>query len=119
MELLVSRTLRFGVIGSSALMLAGFVISIFRPELLSGPFQTPQLSHLLTLLLPDGEFFRRLLHPFTLFYLGILVLLLTPIVRILIALYSFLRERDTPFSVISITVFFIILLSIYLSTIVG
>ena len=117
MEVLVSRTLRIGVYASSIFMLAGFAVSLLHPETLSNPVEHPALTQLLTLLRPDAEFFTRLLQPFLLFYLGILVLLLTPIFRVIIAIASFSLERDLRFVVISIMVLLILILSVYLSSI--
>ncbi len=115
MEILVSRTLRIGVYGSTLFMLVGFLVSLFHPETLSNPDGHPSLTQFLSLLQPDSEFFTRFLNPFILFYLGILILLLTPIIRVVIAIVSFTIERDGQFITISVTVLFIILLSLYLS----
>lgn len=115
MEILVSRTLRIGVYASSLFMLAGFIVSLFHPESLSNLVGHPSLTQLLSLLQLDSNFFTRLLDPFILFYLGILILLLTPIIRVVIAVASFTRERDARFVVISVTVLLIIFLSLYLS----
>ena len=115
MEILVSRTLRIGVYGSTLFMLAGFLVSLLHPETLSNPIGHPSLTQFLSLLQFDSEFFTRFLNPFILFYLGILVLLLTPIIRVVIAIVSFTLERDVRFVVISVTVLLIIFLSMYLS----
>ena len=88
MESLVSRTLRAGVYVSSFLMLAGFIVSLFHPEVLSESHPHPSLNQFLILVNPDREFFTRILDPFLLFYLGIIVLLLTPVIRVLIAIRS-------------------------------
>jgi uncharacterized membrane protein len=116
MERLVSRTLRVGVYASSIFMLAGFITSLFHPEMLSNATDHPSLTQLLVLLRPDHDFFTRLLNPFLLFYLGILLLMLTPILRIVMAIASFSLERDLRFIVVSVTVLLIILLSVYLSS---
>lgn len=115
MEILVSRTLRIGVYASSLFMLAGFIVSLFHPESLSNPAGHPSLTQFLSLLQFDNEFFTRFLNPFILFYLGILILLLTPIIRVVIAIVSFTIERDVQFVTISVTVLLIIFLSLYLS----
>ncbi|MGA9363759.1 MAG: DUF1634 domain-containing protein [Bacteroidota bacterium] len=118
MERLVSRTLRIGVYASSIFMLAGFIASLFHPETLSTTVDHPSLAQLLALSRPDHEFFSRLFNPFLLFYLGILLLMLTPVLRIVMAIASFSLERDTRFVAVSVTVFLIILLSLYLSSVV-
>jgi uncharacterized membrane protein len=116
MERLVSRTLRIGVYASSIFMLAGFIISLFHPETLSTNVEHPSLTQLLALLRPGHDFFTHLFNPFLFFYLGILLLMLTPILRIVMAVASFSLERDLRFVVVSATVLFIILLSIYFSS---
>jgi uncharacterized membrane protein len=117
MERLVSRTLRIGMYVSSAFMLAGFVASLFHPEALSTTIAHPSLAQLFSLTQPDHEFFGRLFNPFLLFYLGILLLMLTPVLRIVMAIASFCLERDLRFVVISTTVLLIVLLSLYFSSV--
>jgi uncharacterized membrane protein len=116
MERLVSRTLRIGVYASGIFMLAGFIASLFHPEMLSNAVNHPSLAQLLGLMRPDHDFFTRLFNPFLLFYLGILLLMLTPVLRIVMAITSFSLERDVRFIVVSVTVLFVIVLSIYLSS---
>jgi len=118
MERLVSRTLRVGVYASSIFMLAGFITSLFHPETLSTAVDHPSLAQLLALMQPDHDFFTRVFNPFLLFYLGILLLMLTPVLRIVMAIASFCLERDGRFVVVSITVLLIILLSVYFSSFV-
>ena len=116
MERLVSRALRFGVYASSIFMLAGFIASLFHPEMLSTTVDHPSLAQLIALLRPGNDFFTHLLNPFLLFYFGILLLMLTPILRIVMAIVSFSLERDARFVVVSVMVFLIILLSIFFSS---
>ena len=118
MERLVSRTLRIGVYASSIFMLAGFIASLFHPETLSTTVDHPSLPQLLALLQPDHYFFTRLFNPFLLFYLGILLLMLTPVLRIVMAVASFSLERDIRFVIVSVMVLLIILLSVYFSSFV-
>jgi len=115
MERLISRALRLGVIVSSLFLIGGFIVALLHPEVLSHPSVHPSAEHFLSLFRFDGAFFTRLLDPFLLFYLGIFSLLLTPILRVVIAIVSFALQRDASFMFISIAVFLIILLSLYLS----
>jgi uncharacterized membrane protein len=116
MERLVSCTLRIGVYASSIFMLAGFITSLFHPETLSTAVDHLSLTRLITLLQPDQGFFTRIVDSFLLFYLGILLLMLTPILRVVMAITSFCLERDVRFVVVSTAVLFIIILGIYLSS---
>ncbi len=116
METLVSRTLRIGVYISSFFMIAGFIVSLLHPELLSRPFEHLSSGEILRLLQPDGDFFSRFVDPFLLFYLGILVLMLTPVFRVIIAIISFSLEKDGLFVLISVGVLVILFVSFYLSS---
>lgn len=116
MERLVSCTLRIGVYASSIFMLAGFIASIFHPQILWNAVDHLSLTRLITLLQPDQGFFTRIVDSFLLFYLGILLLMLTPILRVVMAIISFCLERDVQFVVVSTAVLFIIILGIYLSS---
>lgn len=118
MEKLVGRTLRIGVYASTTFMLAGFITSLFYPETLSTTVDHPSLAQFLALLRPDHDFFTRLFNPFLLFYLGIIFLMLTPVLRIVMAIASFCLERDGQFIVVSTTVLLIVLLSLYFSLVV-
>lgn len=115
MELLVSRALRVGVYTSSFFLLLGFLVSLLHPESLSHPTGHPSIAQLFSLLQPDSKLLNHLLDPYLHFYLGIIILLLTPIIRVLIAIVSFALEKDTRFAFISVTVLLIILLSLSLS----
>jgi uncharacterized membrane protein len=119
MERLVSRTLRIGVYASSIFVLAGFTISLFHPQILLGAMDHLSLTKLITLLQPDQGFFTRILDTFLLFYLGILILMVTPILRVIMAITSFCLERDLWFVAVSTAVLFIIILGIYLSSTAG
>jgi uncharacterized membrane protein len=64
--------------------------------------------------LPLNELFSQIipLNPMVLLNLGILVLLATPILRVIIALVSFSLERDKLYLIISATVLIILLISL-------
>jgi uncharacterized membrane protein len=116
MERLVSRALRIGVYLSSIFMLAGFIASLLHPEMLSTAMNHASLTQLLIVLWPDHDFFTRLSNPLLLFYLGIVLLMLTPILRIVMAIVSFSLERDLRFVAVSVMVLLVILLSVYFSS---
>jgi uncharacterized membrane protein len=116
LETLVSRTLRIGVYVSGSFMVAGFIVSLFHPELLSQELTHVSYGEILQLLHPNKNFVSRILDPFLLFYLGILVLMLTPVFRVVIVVVSFSLERDKRFVLISLGVLVILLISFYLSS---
>lgn len=55
------------------------------------------------------------LKSFAIIQLGILVLLLTPLGRIFLQIFIFMKEKDRAFVTVATTVFLILLLSLYLS----
>jgi uncharacterized membrane protein len=47
------------------------------------------------------------------FYTGIVILMLTPVIRVLFLVFGYFIERDYRFSLISALVFFILIFSVY------
>ncbi len=114
MENLVSLTLRWGVTVSSVFMLCGFILYATSITPLSPPHRL-SFEQLLSLLTHDKNFLQRIAQPNIFFYFGIIGLTLTPILRVMIAVFSFLREKDWRYVFVSTTVLIILLLSISLS----
>jgi uncharacterized membrane protein len=90
---IVSRALRVGVVVSAALMLAGVAMAGVKGRLRAHPVR---ISHLLTRL--HGG------HPSAYMALGILLLLATPIARVLLLVAGFSYARDWRFAAIASTV---------------
>ncbi len=114
LEKIVSRTLRYGVFLSAFFMLAGFIAY----ALTSSSIPLPTDSSPATL----WHFFNTqplhvvLMHPYFLFYTGILILLCTPVLRVLVAVASFSLEKDWRFVWISGLVFLIIIVSMIIAS---
>jgi uncharacterized membrane protein len=53
------------------------------------------------------------LDPNATFYIGIVILMLTPVVRVLFLIFGYFIERDYRFSLISALVFLILIFSVY------
>jgi uncharacterized membrane protein len=66
-----------------------------------------------------ASFLNNLIHlqPESFLYLGTVTLILTPISRVFISIFAFLRDRDYKFVFITITVFCVILASIIVGSV--
>ena len=95
----VGRVLRLGVLGSASLMIAGLLLAWFTTGSIQPPSENPS----------PGEVLRNLfagsLDPATLIFAGLLVLMLTPFVRVLTAAVGFAVEKDKPFVAVALVVF--------------
>jgi uncharacterized membrane protein len=95
----IGRTLRFGVWISAGLMIAGLLLAWFSTGSLRLPSENPS----------PGDVFRNLLagslDPVTLMFAGLLLLMLTPFLRVLTAAVGFAAEKDRRFVVVALVVF--------------
>lgn len=101
----IAVVLRYGALISTLIMAAGTALAVFRGNIGRSPaypFIRPRelLSDLL------------LLDPLAVTELGVLLLLFTPIARIVIAVIGFAAERDLKYVLISLGVLAVVLLSI-------
>jgi uncharacterized membrane protein len=101
----ISVVLRYGAIVSTLIMAAGVVLAMFRGSL--GASSAYRLIHPRDLLPPLLR-----LEPVAIVETGILLLLFTPIARIVVAVIGFALERDLKYVLISLGVLAIVLLSI-------
>lgn len=107
-ELIISHVLRGGVVVSAAIILAGVVwfylqLIITGHAVVTYPHTIPGIARRLT----HGE-------PLALVTLGLLILLLTPIVRVAISILVFALERDWLYTAITLLVLIILLVSLLL-----
>lgn len=100
---LVSWTLNGGVIISFALLVLGLLESMIRPAGSGKPGIEDIPAGLL-----DGE-------PAATVTAGLVVLMLTPLLRVVMLTIEFIRERDSPFAMISIGVLFLLAVTIAIS----
>ena len=107
-ELIISHVLRSGVIVSAAVILLG-VLWFYLQMAITGH---AALGYPHTF----GGIIRRLFHgePLALVALGLLILLLTPILRVAISIVVFALERDWCYTVITVLVLIILLVSLLL-----
>jgi uncharacterized membrane protein len=110
MDLLISYVLRGGVLLSAGLLILGALLYALA-ALRSGSAAFPSTyPHSL------GEIISGLSHgdPLAVLALGLLVLLLTPVARVLVSILAFARERDWLYVAITALVLLILLVSFLL-----
>lgn len=98
-ELWTGRVLRLGVWISASLMIAGLILAVIQPSVIVTTSGNPTL---------DDLFVRFYVHPFdavTLLFAGLVVLMLTPVLRVLTAIIGFALEHDLRFVIVSSVVF--------------
>jgi uncharacterized membrane protein len=102
----VSWVLRVGVLTSAAFLIAGLIDAILAPD----PATWISPSGLVA----DLRGVRHL-HTVSLIHTGLVILLLTPILRVIALAFQFGRERDRAFVLMSLGVLFLLTLSTWLS----
>jgi uncharacterized membrane protein len=107
-ELIISHVLRGGVLLSAAIILCGVVLFYARAFASGGPGEAASaFPHTLPGVgqgLAQGD-------PLAMIVFGLLVLLATPVVRVIVSIVAFLLERDWRYVVITSIVLLILLLS--------
>ncbi len=98
-----SRSLKFGVWLSGTVLVLGLLSYACRSFAMPIPERNPSLSVLVQNFLLDP------LDPFTLMYMGLVLLMLTPFLRVLTAAVGFASEKDHRFVVVSLTVFVLLI----------
>lgn len=114
-EILISRTLKGGVILSLAILLLGTLVSYFGDSAyLLSTAELDRLHHP-GAALPQtiGQVLDGVahLHGPSIISLGILVLIATPVARVAVSIVIFLKSRDRLYVAITSTVFLLLLLS--------
>lgn len=105
MEESLSLILRVGVVISAVLIVLGLALSA-----VTGDFSCPTGTSILSWVVEGFP----LLSPAQLLNLGFLVLITTPVIRIMASFLIFLKTKDAAFTVITWLVMTILLLSFYL-----
>jgi len=96
------RVLRLGVWTSAALMTAGLLLAAIYSYRVELPTSAPTLPDIVKRL------YSSTFDPITLMFAGLLVLMFTPILRVITALVGFAAERDRAFVVVSSIVLFLL-----------
>ena len=105
----VGIALRAGVWSSAILMIAGLAIAWLSVGSLRMPEENPHPAEVLRNLLSGSP------DPMTLIFAGLLLLMLTPFLRVLTAAIGFAAEKDTRFVFVALVVFSMLLGELLLS----
>lgn len=106
-EIVISKTLRVGVVLSGAITCLGLVLF-----LLTGNSGYPGESFPTSVI----EILRGLgaLKPYAVMLSGLFLLILTPVLRVGVSIVTFLKEKDYMYAAITATVFIILIISFLL-----
>jgi uncharacterized membrane protein len=99
----ISRALRIGVWSSAALMIAGLLVVWISGSTPAMPSENPSPGELFS------QLFSSSVNGVTLMFSGLVLLMLTPFLRVLTAAVGFLAEKDVKFVVVSCVVFCMLL----------
>ena len=114
-EIVISWVLRVGVVTSLTIVVAGLVlIFVHHPELLTSATRLQELTQRGTVFPHTlSEVFQGLMHTRgeATVALGLLLLILTPVTRVAVSILAFLYQRDRVFTLITLTVLIILLMS--------
>jgi uncharacterized membrane protein len=89
------RVLRLGVWISASLMIFGLLVATMYPSSIVPLFVNPSLGNL------AERMFSTTFDPVTLMFAGLVMLMFTPILRVITAIFGFSMERDWRFVVVS------------------
>lgn len=95
----IGGVLRFGVWGSAGLMIAGLVSAWFSGAPSDLPAENPAATEVLR------NLFSGSADPATLIFAGLILLMLTPFLRVLTAAAGFAVEKDRTFTIVSLVIF--------------
>lgn len=107
LQTLVSGVLRAGIAASGACLLAGAALMVLHPPATGVDWSLAALARL--------SVAGLLAAPQAWLYLGILLLLVTPVARVIVTILTFVAERDWRYVAISAAVLAVISLSISLA----
>jgi uncharacterized membrane protein len=93
-----SRMLRLGVWVSASLMIAGLILAALYPSAITTYSVNPSLGDLFL------HIFSHSFDPVTLMFTGLVCLMFTPVLRVVVAIAGFAKERDWRFVFVSSTV---------------
>lgn len=106
----LSRTLRVGVWTSTLLIAVGLFLALVRPESAQWEAQTSTSPGSLTNMLSSQRGQSS-----AILFAGLLVLMLTPFVRVVATMAAFASEKDWKFVAVALTVFLLLITELVLS----
>jgi uncharacterized membrane protein len=116
MEIWISYVLRVGVLTAAAIVFVGLVLFLVRGTGASGPQSLDDIlgngGH--TVAVTPGEIFHNVMHgdAIAIIQLGVLVLILTPTMRVAMTTFLFLAQRDWIFVAITCVVFIVLIIGL-------
>jgi len=117
-EIVISNVLRFGTIASFCIVMLGMIVSfIHHPDYLRSPEELARLTK-------SGALFPHTLQSIwtgllnfrgqAIVEAGLILLILTPVMRVLVSIFAFIVQKDRNFIAISSLVFLLLILSFLL-----
>jgi len=112
-EILIGNLLRTGVIAAAALVILGGIVYLFQRGMILPDYKIFQgepveLRNVLGIIRYAFSF-----HGEGLIQLGLLVLIATPIARVVLSFFIFLRQRDKLYVIVTCIVFIILCYSLF------
>ncbi len=107
MEIIIGYTLRTGVLISISLALIDLILIFIRGSV---NYYTGSYQNTFTFLNFIFGHFSFL----TLLFIPIIILIITPVTRVLLSIFLFLKNKDYILSITTLTVFIILLISIFI-----
>jgi len=106
----ISRVLRYGVVISAVIIIAGLLLLLAAN---GSSDATPMLNFNLRQVPTLGTFLSGLasLQPYSVIELGAMVLIATPVSRVLISVFLFAAQKDRLYTMITLTVLALLLFS--------
>jgi uncharacterized membrane protein len=110
-ERVIARLLRWGVLTSLVLMLSGLLIHFLQGgRFLSEPMQFDRDAA------PQGVALKQIFqfnHGLGLIVLGLVILILTPLLRVVVSIIAYIIERDVAFVIITSIVLTLLIVSLF------
>ncbi|MGC8569057.1 MAG: DUF1634 domain-containing protein [Nitrososphaeria archaeon] len=114
----IAYALRGGVILSAALLLLGLALLVINGR--SGQYTVSQIAS--TASLVNSSYFNaraiitgvQTMNPVSIMFLGLVVLIATPIVRVVLGIAQFMKEKDWLYTAITLIVFFNLIFAIFI-----
>lgn len=117
-EILISNLLRTGVLSSVLLVVIGLVVTFAQhPEYMSSSTTLHALTHTPPVIAGSlGELLSQTAHlqGEAIITLGLIVLFITPVMRVAVSAVIFIYQRDRIFTIITIVVLLILMTSLFL-----
>lgn len=115
-EDVVGYTLRLGVLASAALLVAGIALLMAsgHAQLLQAAASPRSLINTSTVSFSDIESGVGALNGLDLIYLGLIVLIATPVSRVVLGIAQFAREKDLLYTAITTVVLFNLMFAMFI-----